>query len=197
MFDASTLLSHGSLISPPTGLLQTVFPKSSLGWQTESGQGFRRRSDLAGVALGTNAPAKSLAVAPGCIAPKAPAGSWRPRFSGRPGPFSNGTPRGELGHSQNQCAPFRSCSSISSISACNRALAWFLAPSFRINSRYRLIFNLNSSGVCSIPLLCVRWLLISAIEDRKAQAAPAHGMRFQFAALCGATGHAEPQPACR
>jgi hypothetical protein len=38
---------------------------------------------------------------------------------------------------------------------------------------------------------------MSAIEDRETQATPAHGMRFQFAALCGATGHAEPQAACR
>jgi hypothetical protein len=40
-------------------------------------------------------------------------------------------------------------------------------------------------------------LLILAVEDRETQAAPAHGMRFQFAALCEAIGHTEPQAACR
>jgi len=38
---------------------------------------------------------------------------------------------------------------------------------------------------------------MSAIEDRETQATPAHGMRFQFAALCGATRHAEPLGASR
>jgi hypothetical protein len=51
------------------------------------GHRFRRRSDLAGVSLGTNPPDKSLAVAPGCIAPKPQPGV------GGPGQADNGRGR--------------------------------------------------------------------------------------------------------
>ena len=46
----------------------------------------------------------------------------------------------------------RSCTSISSISACSRLLARFLAPSFPINTWYRLIFNLRAARVFSHPI---------------------------------------------
>jgi len=49
----------------------------------------------------------------------------------------------------------------------------------------------------TVSRLWARRLLMSAIEDRETQATPAHGMRFQFAALSGAIGHAEPRAACR
>jgi len=61
----------------------------------------------------------------------------------------------ELGRPYYSCS-IRSWCSSSSISVCNRPPAWFLAPSFWINSRYRLIFNLSSSGVSIIPLVCAR-----------------------------------------
>ena len=49
----------------------------------------------------------------------------------------------------------------------------------------------------SVSRIWARSLFISAIEGRKTQAASARGMRLQFAALCGATRHAEPLGASR
>ena len=57
----------------------------------------------------------------------------------------------------------RSCSSISSIRACTHALALFLAPSFPINTRYRLIFNLRAARVSPIPSLYARILKLSVV----------------------------------
>ena len=53
------------------------------------------------------------------------------------------------------------CTSISSISACSRLLARFLAPSFPINTWYRLIFNLRAARVSPIPSLYARILRLS------------------------------------
>src|SRR6266851_4370642 len=49
------------------------------------------RDDGSHHAVGTNAPDTSLAVASGCIAPRPRPEVGRSRFSGRPGPFSNGS----------------------------------------------------------------------------------------------------------
>jgi hypothetical protein len=56
---------------------------------------------------------------------------------------------------------------------------------------------MRDSGFQVASMIMGSGLFIPAVEDRETQATFAHRMRFQFAAPCGATGHAEPQPACR
>ena len=56
---------------------------------------------------------------------------------------------------------------------------------------FRLAVRNWGAAISSPPRF--RWEIL----DREISAAPAHWTRFQFAALCGATGHAGPQPACR